>query len=244
MKPNDLKGINYEIKQIEEVGEKIDRLRQEIEIDHGKCFTKSGKIQSGEECAHHFNEKCLSKINCLKDRIADALSRMKSCQEKHMRMYPVPAAKQGTTSRKRRRKENTAKTKKRKLDRQEKNCRRVYGLVTLTEATCCYGDTVDTSQLTNLESLSKLKKNEIHWLKKLMEKKMFTRSAVSGIRSVLSPYWQLTATAQMLMMIMMMTGMLTWMMMMIMMIMMMIMLCLLQMQNKNTLKWICLSLYL
>ena len=187
MKPNDLKGINYEIKQIEEVGEKIDRLRQEIEIDHGKCFTKSGKIQSGEECAHHFNEKCLSKINCLKDRIADALSRMKSCQEKHMRMYPVPAAKQGTTSRKRRRKENTAKTKKRKLDRQEKNCRRVYGLVTLTEATCCYGDTVDTSQLTNLESLSKLKKNEIHWLKKLMEKKMFTRSAVSGIRSVLSP---------------------------------------------------------
>ncbi|CAB4023986.1 Hypothetical predicted protein, partial [Paramuricea clavata] len=87
--------------------------------------------------------------------------------------------KQSSTSKKRRQKENRAKSKKCRLEHQEENCKRVFKLITLSTVTCCYGDTIDEPQL-NLTSLSKLKKNDVHWLKLLMEK-MFITSATSII---------------------------------------------------------------
>ena len=55
----------------------------------------------------------------IKRDILDALNRMQSLKDQHMRMYP--AAKQNVTSRKRRKKENKAKSKKRREERQEKD---------------------------------------------------------------------------------------------------------------------------
>ena len=62
----------------------------------------------------------------------------------------------------------------------------MFTLVTLPTVTCYYGDTIDKPQL-NLASLSKLKKNDVRWLKLMMGKKMFTKSAISVIQSTLSP---------------------------------------------------------
>ncbi|CAB4000077.1 Hypothetical predicted protein [Paramuricea clavata] len=113
LKPNDLKAIIYRIEQIEHPGEKVDKCNELIRQNDEKCFTKSGKIQSGYECSHSFNEKCYSDITSLKNKIVDALSRM----------------------------HNRAKSRKRRLERQEEKCKRVFKLVTLSTVTCCYGDT-------------------------------------------------------------------------------------------------------
>ena len=106
---------------------------------------------------------------------------MHSQKEKHMRMYP--GTKQSSTSKKRKQKENRAKSKKRCLECHKENCKKVFKLVTLSTVTCCYGDELHL----NIPSLSKLKKNYVRWLKLLMEKKMFTASAISVIQSTVSP---------------------------------------------------------
>ena len=126
-----------------------------------KCFTKSGKIQSGYECAHSFNEKCYSDITSLKNKIVDALSRMHSQKEKHIRMYP--GTKQSSTSKKRRQKENRAKSKKRRLGRQEENVRGCLNLSLFQPLHAAMTARLDEPQL-NLASLSKLKKNDVHRL--------------------------------------------------------------------------------
>jgi hypothetical protein len=121
LKPNDLKAIIYRIEQIEHFGEKVDKCKEVIRQNDEKCFTKSGKVQSGYECACSFNEKCYSDITSLKNKIVDALSRMHSQKEKHIQMYP--STKQSSTSKKKKAKENRAKSNKRRLERQEENCR-------------------------------------------------------------------------------------------------------------------------
>ena len=102
LKPNDLKAIIYRIEQIEHFGEKVDKCKEVIRQNDEKCFTKSGKVQSGYECARSFNEKCYSDITSLKNKIVDALSRMHSQKEKHIQMYP--GTKQSSTSKKRKQK--------------------------------------------------------------------------------------------------------------------------------------------
>ena len=112
LKPIDLAQINYSIKQIGHVQEKADELKQEIEQDDNNCFTikQSGKIISGQESAHSFNEECLGRISPIKRDILDALNRMQSLKDKHKRMYP--AAKQNVTSRKRRKKRTRRASRK------------------------------------------------------------------------------------------------------------------------------------
>ena len=149
------------------------------------CFTKSGKIKSTQTCAHKFNEECFGRLQSITDRIESALSTTKCMHEKHRRMYPE--VKQAQTSRKRRQKENKAKSKKRKHDRHEKNCKRVYDLVVINnslEGTCGYGNTANASNL-NSTGISSLKTSDMKWLKMLIERKMFTKSAVSVIQSLI-----------------------------------------------------------
>jgi hypothetical protein len=108
---------------------------------------------------------------------------MHSQKEKHIRMYP--GTKQSSTSKKRQ-KENRAKSKKRRLGRQEENVRGYLNLSLFQPLHAAMTARLDEPQL-NLASLSKLKKNDVHRLKLLMEKKMFTTSATSIIQSTVSP---------------------------------------------------------
>ena len=73
-------------------------------------FTKSsGKIITGQECGHRFNEKCLGTIAELESNIDQTLTRAEAHKEKHKRMYPF--AKETFVSKKRRVKEKKKKNK-------------------------------------------------------------------------------------------------------------------------------------
>ncbi len=184
MKPTDPAQINYTIKQIGHVQETADELKQEIEQDDNNCFTKqSGKIISGQESTHSFNEECLGKITTIKKDILDAFNRMQSLKDKHKRIYP--GAKQNVTSRKRRQKENKAKSKKQREERQEKNMKRIFGMIILPGNSCTYGDIVDTTHF-NKSTILKIKKNDLRYLRLMIDKNMFTEDAVSVVESLTS----------------------------------------------------------
>ena len=105
--------------------EKAQKLRNSVEQDNASEFTKTaGKLKSGQERAHKFNENCFGAIPSLKKEIQERLTRMQSLKDKLKRMYPM--IKEGSTSKKRRKKENRTKSNKRKMEREEKGCQRVF----------------------------------------------------------------------------------------------------------------------
>ena len=116
--PSDLRGIDYRSTQLEGLEDKTNKIRAALKVDDDSCFTKSGKVKSTQTCALQFNEECSGRLKSITDRIESALSATKCMREKHRRMYP--AVKQAPMSRKRRQKENKAKSKKRKHDCYEK----------------------------------------------------------------------------------------------------------------------------
>ena len=89
---------------------------------------KSGKVISGQECGRRFNVKCLGVIAELQTNIGQTLLRVEAQKEKHKRIYPF--AKESFVSIKRRVKENKAKSKKRRPEREDKNSERVFSTVT------------------------------------------------------------------------------------------------------------------
>ena len=184
LKPTDPAHINYKIKQIGNAQEKADALKQEIRQDDIHCFTKkSGKIISGQESAHSFNEECLGKIKTIKSDLLNALTRMESLKDKHKRM--CPEAKQNATSRKRWQKENKTKSKNPQAERQEINMKRVFGMIVLPGInSCIYGDIVDTTHL-NKSIISSLKKNDLRYLRLMLDKSMFTEQAISVVKTLI-----------------------------------------------------------
>lgn len=90
--------------------EKVQKLRNSVEQDDASVFTKTGKLKSGQECSHKFNEKCFGVLTSLKTKIQESLTKMQTLEDKNKRMYPV--AKGGSASKKRRQKENRTKSKK------------------------------------------------------------------------------------------------------------------------------------
>ena len=82
-------------------------------FDNATAFTKAGKLKSGQERAHKFNENCFGTISpSLTKEIQERLTRMQRLKDKLKRMYPM--IKEGSTSKTRRKKENRTKSNKRK----------------------------------------------------------------------------------------------------------------------------------
>ena len=53
----------------------------------------AGKLKSGQECAHKFNEKCFGVLTTVKTKILEILTKMQPPEDKRKRMYPT--AKEG-----------------------------------------------------------------------------------------------------------------------------------------------------
>ena len=138
LKPTDCQAINHKIKKLLDLKDKTEKLKSSIQKENAQRFTKkSGKIISGQECGQHFNEKCLGKIAELQSNIDQTLMRAEAQKEKHKRMYPF--AKETFVSKKRRVKENKAKARKRRRERAEKNCERVFSTISHSSS---YGEVI------------------------------------------------------------------------------------------------------
>jgi len=88
--------------------EKSEKLKSSIQNEKAQRLTKSGKIICGQ-CGRCFNEKCLGVIAEFHNNIDQTLLRVQAKKEKHKRIYPF--AKESLVSKKRRVKENKAKSK-------------------------------------------------------------------------------------------------------------------------------------
>ena len=152
LKPTTRQAINYKIKKLQDLKEKSEKLKN------------SGKIISGQECGQRFNEKCLGRIAEFQNNTDQTLTRAETQREKHKRMYPF--AKEAFVSKKRRVKENKAKARKRRHERAEKNCERVFSAISHPSS---YGD-VMTSDHCSAIGLNSLKKRDSRWLKLLISK--------------------------------------------------------------------------
>ena len=149
LKPTDRQAINHKIKKLQDLKEKSEKLKSSIQEEHAQRFTKkSGKIISGQG----FNEKCLGMIAELQSNIDQTLMRAEAQKEKHKRMYPF--AKETFVSKKRRVKENKAKARKRRRERAEKNCERVFSAISHSSS---YGEVItsDHCSVIGLNSLQK-----------------------------------------------------------------------------------------
>lgn len=82
MKPTDLKSIKYRIAQLENFMEKVQKLRNSVEQDDASAFTKAGKLKTGQECSHKFNEKCFGVLTSLKTKILESLKKCKPLKRK------------------------------------------------------------------------------------------------------------------------------------------------------------------
>ena len=81
LKPTDLKRINYGIVQLENFMEKAEKLRNSVEQNDASAFAKAGKLKSGQERAHKFNENCFGAIASLKKETQERLTRMQSLKD-------------------------------------------------------------------------------------------------------------------------------------------------------------------
>ena len=158
------------------------QVQSTIQKENAQRFTKkSEKIISGQECGQRFNEKCLGMIAELQSNIDQTLMRAEAQKEKHKRMYPF--AKETFVSKKRRVKENKAKARKRRRERAEKNCERVFSAISHSSS---YGEVI-TSDHCSVIGLNNLTKRDGRWLKLLISKGKFTVDAIETIRANVSP---------------------------------------------------------
>ena len=182
LKPTDRQAINHKIKKLQDLKDKTEKLKSSIQKEDAQRFTKkSGKIISGQEYGQHFNEKCLGMIAELQSNIDQTLMRAEAQKEKHKRMYPF--AKETFVSKKRRVKENKAKARKRRRERAEKNCERVFSAISHSSS---YGEVI-TSDHCSVIGLNSLTKRDGRWLKLLISKGKFTVDAIETIRANVSP---------------------------------------------------------
>ena len=181
LKPTGRQAINYKIKKLPHLKEKSRKLKSSIQKENAQRFTEnSGKIISGQECGQRLNEKCLGRIAEFQSNINQTLTRPEAQREKRKRMYPF--AKEAIVLKKRRVKENKANAWKRRHERAEKNCERVFSAISHSSS---YGDVI-TSNHCSVIGLNSLKKRDGRWLKLLISKGQFTVDANKTIKANVS----------------------------------------------------------
>jgi len=178
LNPNDNQSITFNKRRLEEMEEKVEKIRSSLQKEDGQLFTKNGKIISGELCAHTFNEDCFVTLSSLKHDIKDAMVKLEAIDQKYKRMYPLRGS---FVSKKRKQKENRAKSRKRRLVRKDVNCKRVFSLIT---SSADYSAKANAS-IINLSQISKLTKRDGKWLTVLIQEEKFTEDAVFQMKPFL-----------------------------------------------------------
>ena len=83
LKPTDRQAINHNIKKLQDLKEKSEKLKSSIQKENAQRFTKKfEKIISGQECGKRFNEKCLGMIAELQSNIDQTLMRAEAKKRK------------------------------------------------------------------------------------------------------------------------------------------------------------------
>ena len=101
LRPFDKQLIKYNISRLKDLKDnKVEKVRTTLKEEDDYVFTKSGKVKSGEESAHKFNEECLGSIINVIKRVNDSKEKFESLCQKHKEMYP--SAKDSFVSQKRR----------------------------------------------------------------------------------------------------------------------------------------------
>lgn len=168
LNPSDSQSIKFNIERLEGVNKKAKTLKSSLQVEDEKLFVKSGKIRTGEQCAHKFNEECFGNLVKLKNDISTAMVKLEEIALKHKRMYPTASL---FVSNKRKKKENRTKSKKRKLVHQDTNCKRLFSLITPSDSDTIVADVSDI----NLDNASRLGLRDTRWLKILVQEKKFTK---------------------------------------------------------------------
>lgn len=181
LKPTDSQRIQYSISCLNELKVKVERLKDKMKEEDDKLFTKLGKVRSGNECAHQFLEKSVGNLIDLIRKTDRSICDMEGILKKHKQMFP--SAKESYTTKKRRKKENKAKSKKRKLARKTKNCSQLLQQIILCEENP--DEQIDSVHI-NDKAISKLNNKDARWLKILiLEDTRFTADALSKIKGSL-----------------------------------------------------------
>ena len=176
LKPHDSQSITFKTRKLQEMQKKVENLKRSIHSEDEKLFSTNGKLRTGETCAHKFNEQCITTLTNLKKDIDCTMAKLQALDERHRSMYPN--FRKGAVSKKRKQKENGAKSKKRKLQREEANCRRVFSFVAPTHD---YSSKADVSDL-SLINISKMGKRDAKWLQILVQEHRFTAMALSKLK--------------------------------------------------------------
>lgn len=82
MKPTDLKSIKCRVAQLQNFTEKVQKSRNSVQQGDASVFTKPGKVKSGQECSHEFNENCFGVLTSLKTKIQESLAKMQMLEHK------------------------------------------------------------------------------------------------------------------------------------------------------------------
>ena len=136
--PSDSQSIKFNIQRIEDLNKKAKTFESSLKLKDEKVFVKSGKICTGEECAHKYNEECFSNLLKLKSDIRSAMGKLEEML--NVWMYPTRSS---FVSKKRNQKENRAKCKKRKRVHRDTNCNRVFSFITSSDSTINVADVSD-----------------------------------------------------------------------------------------------------
>ena len=159
LKPHDSQSITFKTRKLKEMQKKVENLERSIHSEDKKLFLTNGNLRTGETCAHKFNKQCITTLTNLKKDIDCTMAKLQALDEKHRSMYPN--FRKGAVSKKRKQKENRAKSKKRKLQREDANCRRVFSFVAPTND---YSSKADVSDL-SLLNISKMGKRDANGYK-------------------------------------------------------------------------------
>lgn len=180
LKPTDAQTIKYGITCLNQLEIKVRLLKTKISEDDNEHFTKLGKVKSGHECAHKFQQNSITSLIDLLKKIEKSVGELETVLKKHRQMFPF--AKEAYTSKKRRQKENKAKSKKRKLDRKTKNCSQLMKDIILLE----HDKLINiTSEMLNVNVIKSVSKKNAKWLKLIIKEEKFSTEAVKTIRKLL-----------------------------------------------------------
>ena len=97
LSPSDSKAIKFNIQRLEEFDKKAKVLESSLKVEDEKLFVKSGKIRSGEQCAHKFNEGCFSSLLKLKSDISTALVKLQETSLNIQQEVPLSLKRESRT---------------------------------------------------------------------------------------------------------------------------------------------------
>ena len=181
LKPTDAQTIKYGITCLKDLEIKVTTIKTTISKDDNDFFTKLGKVKSGHECAHKFQENSISKLIDLSKKIEKSVDELETILKKHKKMFPF--AKEVYTTKKRRQKENKAKSKKRKFARKTKNCSQL--MKEIVEQDRLSPDKQISSEVLKVDSVKSLSKKNAKWLKLLIKEERFSIDALAKIKTLL-----------------------------------------------------------